>query len=105
MWTRPGGRQQRLHDILPVSVVNPGHVHAIKYIYDFEGVRNYDWGDELLDEDFLTASNDALKPYASAYFEYDSSHRITEAWFNARVMSAVNPWPNSVQFGSVSAFA
>lgn len=61
---------------------NPGHVHAIKYFFDFEGTRNFDWQDQNFDEDFLTASNAALKSHASGYFEYDSSHRVNEAWFN-----------------------
>ena len=62
---------------------NPGHVHALKYFVDFEGARKYDWDqDSLLDEDYLTASNASLEGYASAYFEYDSSHRINEAWMN-----------------------
>ncbi len=61
---------------------NPGHPHGLKYIVDFEGTRNQDYDDSTFDEDFKTLSNDDLKVYASAYFEYDSNHRITEAWFN-----------------------
>ena len=61
---------------------NPGHPHALKYVVDFEGTRRQDWADELFDEDFLSASNSSLESYATAYFEYDSSHRIDKAWFN-----------------------
>ena len=61
---------------------NPGHSHGLQYIIDFEGTRSQDWGDVTFDEDFLLLSEANLKPYASAYFEYDSNHRITEAWFN-----------------------
>ena len=61
---------------------NPGYKYALKYVVDFEGTRNQDWDDSTFDEDFLTLSNANLEPYASAYFEYDGSHRISEAWFN-----------------------
>jgi len=74
---------------------NPGHNHLIKYIVDFEGTRNFDWGEggaetpPVLDDGFLTASDTDLKPYAAAYFEYEDEDegnnkhkRITEAWFN-----------------------
>ena len=62
---------------------NPGHVHGLKYFVDFEGARKYDWDqDSTLDEDYLTASNASLENYASAYFEYDSAHRINEVWMN-----------------------
>lgn len=61
---------------------NPGYDHQIKYIYESEGLRQFDWTDSTFDEDFLTASSDDLKPYASAYFKYDSSHRVSQAWFN-----------------------
>jgi RHS repeat-associated protein len=62
---------------------NPGHPHAIKLVLDYEGVRNFDYtGDSTFDDDFLTETTDNLKPYAAAYFEYDSSHRVDLAWFN-----------------------
>ena len=61
---------------------NPGYPHALKYIYDFEGVRQYDWDDSNFDDDHLTASNATLDVYSSAYFEYDSEHRINEGFFN-----------------------
>ncbi len=63
---------------------NPGHPYGLQYIVDFEGTRNQDWADTTFDEDFLALSNDNLKPYATAYFEYDSGHRIVEAWFNGQ---------------------
>ncbi|MEE9131413.1 MAG: RHS repeat domain-containing protein, partial [Phycisphaerales bacterium] len=68
---------------------NPGHDHLIKYIYDFEGTRNFDWGEngtEIppdLDDGFLAASDTSLKAYASAYFEYEeNSYKIANTWFN-----------------------
>ena len=68
---------------------DPGHPHLIKYIYDFEGTRNFDWGEDgtetppKLDDGFLTASETDLKAYASAYFEYEEdSYKIANAWFN-----------------------
>jgi hypothetical protein len=64
------------------SSTNPGYVHGVKLVVDFDGVRRFDWTDTTFDEDFLTASTDSLKPYAAAYFEYDSSRRVREAWFN-----------------------
>jgi hypothetical protein len=35
------------------SSTNPGYPHALKYVYDFEGVRVYDWQDTTFDEDHL----------------------------------------------------
>ena len=69
------------------SSTNPGHPHAIRLVLDYEGARNFDWsesgtGEPEFDDGFLTANTDDLKPYAAAYFEYDSSHRIDDAWFN-----------------------
>jgi YD repeat-containing protein len=62
---------------------NPGHDHALKYVYGFEGVRGYDWTDsDISDADLRNASNPTLEPYAQGYFEYDSSHRISKAWFD-----------------------
>ena len=66
------------------SSTNPGYVHALKYVYDFEGVRRYDWLDSTFDDDELTASDSDLIPYAAAYFEYDSSHRINLFWTNGQ---------------------
>ena len=62
------------------AVDNPGHPHAIQYIVGYEGTRAYDWLDDTFDDDFLTASKESLNPYASAYFEYDSEHRIVKTW-------------------------
>lgn len=64
------------------ATTNPGHPGQIKYIYESEGLRQYDWIDSTFDEDFLGASNDDLKAYASAFFKYDSEKRVIEAWFN-----------------------
>ena len=52
---------------------------------DWEGARKYDYaGDSTFDDDFLTETTENLKPYAAAYFEYDSSHRVDEAWFSGQ---------------------
>jgi YD repeat-containing protein len=64
------------------ATTNPGHPHALQYVVDYEGVRRFDWADSTFDDDHLTASETSLKPYATAYFKYDSSHRVKEAWFN-----------------------
>ncbi len=63
---------------------NPGHDHQIKMIVDFEGYRQYDWLDsDITNNTPFTATDDALKPYSSAYFEYeDSSYKITNVFFN-----------------------
>jgi RHS repeat-associated protein len=61
---------------------NPGYPHGLQYVVDFEGVRKYDWSDQTFDDDFLSASEGSLRPYASAYFKYDTSYRVKEAWFN-----------------------
>jgi len=69
---------------------NPGYEYALKNIIDFEGCRAQDWaGDSTFDDDFLTLTNDPLTtpnilPYASGYFEYDSSRRVSEAWFQGQ---------------------
>ncbi len=62
--------------------VYDGHPHLIQYIVDYEGTRSFDWLDSTFDADYVAASENSLKPYASAYFEYDSSRRIEAAWFN-----------------------
>ena len=62
---------------------NPGTDHQVKLVLDYEGTRRFDYdGDSTFDEDFLTASQASLEPYASSYFEYDSSGRIVKTWFN-----------------------
>jgi YD repeat-containing protein len=63
---------------------NPGYPHELKYVYDFEGVRVYDWQDSNFDEDHLTETDANLEPYASAYFEYESGRKIREAWFDGQ---------------------
>ena len=65
------------------ATTNPGYHHQLQYIIDFEGYRKYDWDqDSNLDDDPQTASEANLKPYASAFFEYDTDRRIVSAWFN-----------------------
>ncbi|MCI0456510.1 MAG: RHS repeat protein, partial [Gemmataceae bacterium] len=73
------------------AITNPGNNHHLKYIIDFEGYRRYDWLDQNLNNDspLDVVDDNLLKPYASAYFEYEDSNyaldkhrRITKAWFN-----------------------
>lgn len=66
------------------ATTNPGYDHALWYVVDFEGTRNFDWADSTFDEDFLGATENSLKPYAAAYFEYDSSHRVRKTWMNGQ---------------------
>ncbi|MFN0007039.1 MAG: RHS repeat-associated core domain-containing protein [Planctomycetota bacterium] len=66
------------------SSTNPGYPHALKYVYDFEGVRVYDWSDSTFDEDHLSATDSALESYASAYFEYETGRKVREAWFDGQ---------------------
>ena len=64
---------------------NPGHGYALMYIVDAEGYRQGDiaeGGTPALDDGVMTYSESNLKPYTSAYFEYDTSRRINEAYFN-----------------------
>ncbi|MCW5775672.1 MAG: hypothetical protein KIS87_04400 [Phycisphaeraceae bacterium] len=61
---------------------NPGHPYALQYVVGAEGYRRADWQDATFDDDPLTMTETNLKPYASASFEYDSSHRVDKAWFN-----------------------
>ena len=61
----------------------PGYPHLLKYIYDPEGVRRYDWLDSNQDDDHLTANESDLASYAAAYFEYEqTTRRISNAYFN-----------------------
>ncbi|MCK4873242.1 MAG: hypothetical protein KAS72_10995 [Phycisphaerales bacterium] len=64
------------------ATTNPGHDHGLQYVVDFEGTRNFDWSDSTFDADYLTATEESLKPYSSAYFEYNSAHEVNEAYFN-----------------------
>ena len=67
------------------ATTNPGHSHHVKLFLDWEGARKYDYAaDSTFDDDFLTETTENLKPYAAAYFEYDSSHRIDAAWFSGQ---------------------
>ena len=67
---------------------NPGHPHHLQYIVDFEGYRRADWaGDSTFNDTPLGMTETPLKPYASAYFEYEDHGggelgRIVKAWFN-----------------------
>ncbi len=70
------------------ATTNPGHANAIQYIIDAEGYRQADWADaDLTDNDPQSMSETILKPYASAYFEYEArtgggQGRVDKAWFN-----------------------
>jgi RHS repeat-associated protein len=67
------------------SSTNPGYPHHLKLFLDWEGARKYDYtSDSTFDDDFLSETTDNLKPYAAAYFEYDSSHRVDLAWFSGQ---------------------
>jgi RHS repeat-associated protein len=62
-----------------------GNAGELKFVIDREGCRKYDWDqDSTLDDDFLSATDANLKPYAAAFFEYanNSSHVPVEAFFN-----------------------
>ncbi|MEZ6018422.1 MAG: hypothetical protein R3F49_25225 [Planctomycetota bacterium] len=61
---------------------NPGYPHCLQYVYDFEGVRRYDWTDSTFDQDYIGESSANLASFASAYFEYDSSRRCSELTAN-----------------------
>lgn len=68
---------------------NPGHPHALKLILDYEGARNFDYSETggsepEFDNGFESASHSSLETYAVAYFEYDSEHRVDEAFFNGQ---------------------
>jgi RHS repeat-associated protein len=66
------------------SVTNPGYPHCLKYVVGAEGTRRHDWQDLTFDDDFLTETEANLKPYAEAYYAYDTSYRVKEGWFNGR---------------------
>ena len=59
---------------------NPGYHHQIEYIVSDEGYRKSDWLDSTFDNDPLTASEGDLKPYASAFFKYDTNHKVVNAY-------------------------
>jgi RHS repeat-associated protein len=59
-----------------------GAPHDIKMIVGFEGTRRFDLDDDsTFNESFTSASDNDLKPYSEAYFEY-SGHQIIVAVFN-----------------------
>jgi RHS repeat-associated protein len=63
---------------------NPGYPNHVKLFLDWEGARNYDYADATFDNDFLTETTANLQPYAAAYFEYDTTHRVNKAWFSGQ---------------------
>jgi YD repeat-containing protein len=59
-----------------------GSAHDIKMIVGFEGTRRFDLDDDsTFNESFTSASDNDLKPYSEAYFEY-SGHQIITAIYN-----------------------
>ncbi|HKW11970.1 MAG TPA: hypothetical protein VJO33_16410, partial [Gemmatimonadaceae bacterium] len=66
------------------TTTSPAYTHALKYVYDSEGLRRYDYADSTFDDSFLGETDDNLREYAAAYFEYDSSRRVTSAWFSGQ---------------------
>ncbi|MGD9689502.1 MAG: hypothetical protein AB7K52_07155 [Phycisphaerales bacterium] len=63
-----------------------GAAHQLRMVLDADGYRRYDYsvGSDLND-DTLSASDDTLKPYSSAYFEYGSGDaKIVKAFFNGQ---------------------
>ncbi|MFO0836553.1 MAG: RHS repeat-associated core domain-containing protein [Phycisphaerales bacterium] len=62
-----------------------GNDGQLKMIVGYEGCRKFDWDqDGNLDDDFLSASDDDLKPFSEGYFEYENggSKRVSKAFFN-----------------------
>jgi hypothetical protein len=49
---------------------NRGSSYHLQYIVEPEGTRRFDYSDTMFDDDFFTATESSLKPYAAAYFEY-----------------------------------
>jgi RHS repeat-associated protein len=66
---------------------NPGYANHVKFVIDPEGYRRADWVDSNLgDDDPLTLdmSVSGNKAYASAYFEYDTDHKVRSVWQNGQ---------------------
>jgi RHS repeat-associated protein len=73
---------------------NPGHPNTIKMVVGYEGVRRFDWLDQNLSNETFNdhnstncaeeprTSDDELKPYADAYFKYDSDYRVISVYFD-----------------------
>jgi RHS repeat-associated protein len=61
---------------------NPGYPHAIQLVVQAEGARRYEFQDSTFDDDILSETTANLRSFGSAYFEYDTSRRISEAAFN-----------------------
>jgi len=71
---------------------NPGHPNTIKLVIGYEGVRRFDWLDQNLGNESFndaepcgqasTTTDDALKPYADAFFKYDSDYRVISVYFD-----------------------
>ncbi|MCH8342427.1 MAG: RHS repeat-associated core domain-containing protein [Planctomycetes bacterium] len=88
----------RYYDSGPYDVNgHRGNAHQIQYIFEFEGTRRFDWDQDaelenwpsVLPEYMTETDETVLKPYASAYFEYEDDdeangehRRIIKAWFN-----------------------
>jgi len=61
---------------------NPGYPHLLQLVLGFEGCNNDYDGDATYDNDFFTETTQNLQASAEAYFEYDTSYRITTAYTN-----------------------
>ncbi|MCC6971625.1 MAG: hypothetical protein IT434_15545, partial [Phycisphaerales bacterium] len=62
-----------------------GNDGQLKMIVGYEGCRRFDWDlDGTIDDDFLSASDDDLKPSSEGYFEHENggNKRVTKAFFN-----------------------
>ncbi len=62
---------------------NPGHPNAVKMMLGYEGTRRADWDpDGSLDGSVFSESENTLKPYADAYFKYDTDYRVISVYFD-----------------------
>ncbi|MBL9030839.1 MAG: RHS repeat-associated core domain-containing protein [Phycisphaerae bacterium] len=62
---------------------NPGHPNTIKMMLGYEGTRRADWDDnQNLDGSLFAMSEGDLKPYADAFFKYDSDYRVISVYFD-----------------------
>ncbi|MEO1059431.1 MAG: hypothetical protein AAFY28_21195, partial [Actinomycetota bacterium] len=78
----------------------------IKMVLGPEGTRNYDWTDQLFDDDHFSASDASLKPYSVAFLEYDSSRRIDTVFFNGECGCAGgSDGQHTFHYGDVTAYS
>ena len=65
-----------------VDADSDGDDHQVMMVLSPEGTRQYDLLDDTFDVDYESATDAAIKPYASHYFEYNGSGLIDKAIFN-----------------------